>query len=137
MLLTSIFLPTVIVVIHSILNTVSLYYNTINTVPFHAVVQLLALWVFISVPLSIVGTLFGRNGKNLMGGPDSGTIARRANDFPCRVNSIPRPIPSSLGELLCSNEVYLLNMRSICLCFFFELTAFPLPVFYTLAKIIC
>mmetsp|Transcript_60433 Transcript_60433/g.70675 ORF Transcript_60433/g.70675 Transcript_60433/m.70675 type:complete len:692 (+) Transcript_60433:95-2170(+) len=96
MLFTSIFFPTVIVVIHSILNTVSLYYGTINTVPFHVVVQLLALWVFISVPLSIVGTLFGRNGKNLMGGPDSGTIARRANDFPCRVNSIPRPIPSSL-----------------------------------------
>lgn len=94
MLLTSVFLPTVSVVIHSILNTVSLYYNTINTIPFHAVVQLFALWVFVSVPLCVVGTLFGRNGKNLMGGIDSGKTVRRSNDFPCRVNSIPRPIPS-------------------------------------------
>jgi len=42
--------------------------------------KIFAIWLFVSFPLVIGGTMFGRH---LGGGAD----------FPCRVNSIPRPIP--------------------------------------------
>jgi len=70
------------------LNAIALSYGTINYIPFFALVKLFLLFIFISAPLCIVGTLAGRHGKT-----DSG---RMGGDFPCRVNAIPRPIPESV-----------------------------------------
>lgn len=80
--LTVLLLPTFTTITLSLLNAVSLYYGTINTIPFLVIVKLFLIWVFVSVPLCVVGTLLGRHSK----------IAQ----FPCRVNAIPRPIPDDV-----------------------------------------
>jgi len=91
MALTVFLLPTVTVAILSILNTVSLYYGTINTIPFLVIMKLFLLWIFVSVPLCIVGTLMGRHSSGGGGGAGGGK-----EHFPCRVNAIPRPIPEDV-----------------------------------------
>jgi transmembrane 9 superfamily protein 3 len=87
---TVLLLPTVTVTILSILNTVSIMYGTINTIPFLVIVKLFSIWVFVSVPLTIVGTLLGRHAGSAKTG------AGPLDHFPCRVNAIPRPIPEDV-----------------------------------------
>mmetsp|Transcript_12579 Transcript_12579/g.15825 ORF Transcript_12579/g.15825 Transcript_12579/m.15825 type:complete len:630 (+) Transcript_12579:263-2152(+) len=77
--ITILLLPTFCVSIVSVLNLISIWYDTINVIPFFAILKLFALWIFISVPLCIIGTLLGRH--------------TRHQGNPCRVNAIPRPIP--------------------------------------------
>lgn len=84
--LTVVLLPTATVLIYSGLNTVSLVYGTINSIPFSVIFKLFLLWVFVSIPLCVVGTLLGRHSNK-------GT---KATSFPCRVNAIPRPIPEDV-----------------------------------------
>lgn len=87
--LTVILLPTVSAVVLSVLNTVSLFYGTINSIPFSVIVKLFLIWIFVSVPLCVVGTMLGRHaGTGKTGGP--------LDHFPCRVNAIPRPIPDDV-----------------------------------------
>jgi len=80
MLLTVMLLPCACTVVIFTLNCVALYYDTINTLPLAVIAKIFAIWLFVSFPLVIVGTLFGRHisGKH---------------DFPCRVNAIPRGVP--------------------------------------------
>mmetsp|Transcript_15598 Transcript_15598/g.17992 ORF Transcript_15598/g.17992 Transcript_15598/m.17992 type:complete len:651 (-) Transcript_15598:76-2028(-) len=106
--LTVILLPTVVTAILTVLNTVSLIYGTINTIPFMAILKIFLLWIFVSVPLNILGTLLGRHAKIVGGG-----------QFPCRVNAIPRPIPEEvpwygkpsglipLAGLLCFGSIFI------------------------------
>eukprot|EP00934_Nitzschia_sp_Nitz4_P006050 Nitzschia sp. Nitz4//scaffold28_size193895//184749//186929//NITZ4_001693-RA/size193895-augustus-gene-0.299-mRNA-1//1//CDS//3329546066//6040//frame0 len=84
--LNVILLPTVTVVICSALNFISLMYGTINSIPFTVIVEVFLLWILVSVPLGVVGTLLGRHANK------GGT----ATSFPCRVNAIPRPIPDDV-----------------------------------------
>jgi len=83
--LTVLLLPTVTVLITAVLNTLSMIYGTINTVPFSVIVKLFLLWVCVSVPLCVTGTLLGRHANKVT-----------ASTFPCRVNAIPRPIPDDV-----------------------------------------
>jgi transmembrane 9 superfamily protein 3 len=83
--LTVIVLPVATVVIYSALNMISLIYGTINSIPFSVIFKIFLLWVFVSIPLCVVGTLLGRHANK-------GT----ASAFPCRVNAIPRPIPEDV-----------------------------------------
>jgi len=85
MLLTAVLLPTICGGIVLYLNAIALTYGTVNYIPFFALVKLFLLWIFISLPLCILGTLLGRNAKK--GG---------SSEFPCRVNAIPRPIPDEV-----------------------------------------
>mmetsp|Transcript_18342 Transcript_18342/g.25871 ORF Transcript_18342/g.25871 Transcript_18342/m.25871 type:complete len:677 (-) Transcript_18342:216-2246(-) len=87
--LTVLLLPTVVTLILTILNGLSLMYGTITYIPFFVVVKLFFLWIFVSVPLCVVGTLLGRHAR-------FGDAATGANHFPCRVNAIPRPIPEDV-----------------------------------------
>ena len=80
MLLTVLLLPCLAMMITMALNAVAWYYTTSNALPLSALLKIFAIWLFVSFPLVIAGTLFGRH----IGGK---------NDFPCRVNQIPRPIP--------------------------------------------
>ena len=84
--LTIALLPTVTVIIMVFLNFVSLIYGTINTIPFLVILKLFLLWVFVSVPLCVLGTLLGRHANQ----------SASATSFPCRVNAIPRPIPEDV-----------------------------------------
>lgn len=83
--LTVVLLPSAMLLIFIVLNSVSLMYGTMNSIPFMAILKLFLLYVFISVPLCVVGTLMGRHSS-----PGSTT------SFPCRVNAIPRPIPQDV-----------------------------------------
>jgi len=83
--LTVVLLPSVTCLIFVVLNSVSLAYGTISSIPFMVIVKLFFLYVFISVPLCVVGTLMGRHSS-----------AGSATSFPCRVNAIPRPIPQDV-----------------------------------------
>jgi transmembrane 9 superfamily protein 3 len=106
--LTVILLPTVATIILTCLNAVSLVYGTINTIPFMVILKLFLLWIFVSVPLCVLGTLLGRHAKLVGGG-----------QFPCRVNAIPRPIPEEvpwygkpqglipLAGLLCFGSIFI------------------------------
>jgi transmembrane 9 superfamily protein 3 len=85
MAMTVLLLPCVSVCILFGLNTVSLLYGTINSIPFLVLVKLFLIWIFISVPLCVIGTMTGRH-----------TSTGKALDFPCRVNAIPRPIPEDV-----------------------------------------
>jgi len=90
MALTVLLLPTVTVLILFSINTVSLFYGTINTIPFLVLLKLFLIWTFVSVPLCVAGTLLGRH---------AGSAAKNAgplDHFPCRVNAIPRPIPEDV-----------------------------------------
>jgi len=83
--LTVVLLPVLTVLIFVVLNFVSLMYGTINSIPFSVILKLFFLYLFVSVPLCVVGTLLGRHSSK-------GT----ASSFPCRVNAIPRPIPQDV-----------------------------------------
>lgn len=89
MALTVLLLPTVTVAILSFLNGVSLFYGTINSIPFLVILKLFLIWVFISVPLCVVGTMLGRHAS-------AGSAKGPLEHFPCRVNAIPRPIPEDV-----------------------------------------
>jgi transmembrane 9 superfamily protein 3 len=62
------------------INLVAISYQSARAIPFRTMVAVIAIWFFIVFPLTILGSILGRK------------WAARAN-FPCRVNSIPRPIP--------------------------------------------
>jgi transmembrane 9 superfamily protein 3 len=87
MALTVLLLPTIVGGALSVLNGIALVYGTIYYIPFLVLLKLFFLWVFVSVPLCIVGTLLGRHAK--LGG-------KKSDPFPCRVNAIPRPIPEDI-----------------------------------------
>jgi transmembrane 9 superfamily member 3 len=98
--LTVLLLPTITVCIVSVLNTVSLFYGTINTIPFLVIIKLFLIWVCVSIPLTVVGTMMGRHGAmssaNAAGRKASGASGGPLDYFPCRVNAIPRPIPEDV-----------------------------------------
>jgi len=88
MVLTVLLLPTVLGAVLTTLNGIALLYGTIYYIPFLVMLKLFFLWVFVSVPLCILGTLLGRHAK--LGS------AKGGDPFPCRVNAIPRPIPEDI-----------------------------------------
>lgn len=88
LLLTVALFPTVVVSILFALDIISISYGTINSLPPLVIVKLFFLWTFVSVPLAVVGTLLGRH--------QFGGFKKGAEKFPCRVNSIPRPIPEDV-----------------------------------------
>ena len=54
------------------------------------IVKLFLLWIFVSVPLCVVGTILGRHAKLVA------ATGKGGDHFPCRVNAIPRPIPEDV-----------------------------------------
>ena len=63
-----------------LINFVAMYYSSSRAIPFTTMLSVLSICVFVIVPLTLVGTVLGRN----MGGHA---------EHPCRVNPVPRPIP--------------------------------------------
>uniref|UniRef100_A0A7S1XWF6 Transmembrane 9 superfamily member n=2 Tax=Phaeomonas parva TaxID=124430 RepID=A0A7S1XWF6_9STRA len=82
MIFTILLFPCIIVGIVSCLNMVAMYYQTSNVLSFTVLLKLMGIWMFISFPLAVLGTLFGRH----WGGK---------NTFPCRVNTYPRDLPEA------------------------------------------
>lgn len=75
--------PGAVSLICGLINTLAIYYSSSRAISFYALLSIIALWIFICFPLTLLGTIVGRNW---------GSQA----DFPCRVNPIPRPIPEKV-----------------------------------------
>ena len=80
MVATALLFPVCCLAVVSFLNFIAISYATINVIPIGTFLMMIAIWLFVSLPLHIVGTMWGRK----MGGNA---------EFPCRVNALPRPIP--------------------------------------------
>ncbi|XP_065889624.1 transmembrane 9 superfamily member 3-like isoform X2 [Dysidea avara] len=63
-----------------IINFVAIYYHASRAIPFTTMVIVACICLFVVLPLNLVGAILGRN---LSGNAD----------VPCRVNTVPRPIP--------------------------------------------
>lgn len=78
--LTATILPSIAGGVLLSLNSIGLTYGT-HTIPTSAVVTIVVIWLVVVVPLTLGGTILGRQ----WGG---------ASDWPCRINAFPRPIPA-------------------------------------------
>lgn len=80
-------MPTALTAVALGINTLALFYQTSRVLPFLTMLAVFAIVVFIILPLNLIGAVLGRN----LGRGATGSGA--AN--PCRVNSVPRPIPAA------------------------------------------
>ena len=94
----------VVLLVTIVLNSVAVSYSSISAIPLSVCLKVLAIWVFVSVPLCVVGTISGRH------------LSVRYEP-PCRVNSIPRPIPVSVSWF--HNPVYLVPLTGVLPFFFY------------------
>ncbi len=80
MLATAALLPATVCSVAFLVNFVAVYYSATRAIPFTTMLVIVAIWGFVVLPLTLVGSVLGRN---MAGVPDA----------PCRVNPVPRPIP--------------------------------------------
>jgi len=80
MLVSAFFIPSIVCGTAFTINFVAIYYHASRAIPFGTMVAVSCICIFVILPLTLVGTILG---KNLAGVPD----------YPCRVNAVPRPIP--------------------------------------------
>ncbi|KAE8698661.1 Transmembrane 9 superfamily member 1 [Hibiscus syriacus] len=80
MILTACLFPFMCFGIGFTLNTIAIFYGSLAAIPFGTMVVVFVIWAFISFPLALLGTVVGRSWS---GAPNN----------PCRVKTIPRPIP--------------------------------------------
>ncbi|KAJ3282036.1 Transmembrane 9 super member 3 [Borealophlyctis nickersoniae] len=81
--LTAGLFPGTVGLIAFLINFVAISYTSSRAIPFGTMVAILAIWLFIVFPLTLVGAIFGRRWA---GQPN----------FPCRINPIPRPVPDKI-----------------------------------------
>ncbi|XP_001604363.1 transmembrane 9 superfamily member 3 [Nasonia vitripennis] len=80
MLLSAFMIPALVCGTAFFINFIAMYYHASRAIPFGSMVAVTCICIFVILPLTLVGTILGRN---LAGTPDA----------PCRVNAVPRPIP--------------------------------------------
>lgn len=80
MLVTGGLFPGVCFGIAFLLNFIAVGYGSLAAFPFGSIVAVLAIWGFISYPMTFIGTVIGKNWNG-------------AADNPCRINPVPRHIP--------------------------------------------
>ncbi|XP_057753357.1 transmembrane 9 superfamily member 1 [Arachis stenosperma] len=114
MILTASLFPFMCFGIGFILNTIAIFYGSLAAIPFGTIVVVFVIWAFISFPLALLGTVVGRNWS---GAPNN----------PCRVKTIPRPIPEKkwyLTPSVVSIMGGLLPFGSIFIEMYFVFTSF-------------
>ncbi|KZV49809.1 transmembrane 9 superfamily member 3-like [Dorcoceras hygrometricum] len=114
MILTASLFPFTCFGISFILNTIAILYGSLAAIPFGTMVVVFVIWAFISFPLALLGTVIGRNWS---GAPNN----------PCRVKTIPRPIPLKkwyLTPSVVSMMGGLLPFGSIFIEMYFVFTSF-------------
>ena len=114
MILTASLFPFMCFGIGFILNTIAIFYGSLAAIPFGTMVVVFVIWAFISFPLALLGTVVGRNWS---GAPNN----------PCRVKTIPRPIPEKkwyLTPSVISLMGGLLPFGSIFIEMYFVFTSF-------------
>ncbi|KAM7251836.1 hypothetical protein ACFE04_023719 [Oxalis oulophora] len=114
MILTASLFPFMCFGIGFALNTIAIFYGSLAAIPFGTMVVVFVIWAFISFPLALLGTVVGRNWS---GAPNN----------PCRVKTIPRPIPEKkwyLTPSVVSLMGGLLPFGSIFIEMYFVFTSF-------------
>ncbi|CAI9287162.1 unnamed protein product [Lactuca saligna] len=114
MILTASLFPLLCFGIGFVLNTIAIFYGSLAAIPFGTMVVVFVIWAFISFPLALLGTVVGRNWS---GAPNN----------PCRVKTIPRPIPDKkwyLTPSVVSIMGGLLPFGSIFIEMYFVFTSF-------------
>ncbi|CAH9109230.1 unnamed protein product [Cuscuta europaea] len=114
MFLTASLFPFMCFGIGFLLNTIAVSYGSLAAIPFGTMVVVFVIWAFISFPLALLGTVLGRNWN---GAPNN----------PCRVKTIPRPIPEKkwyLKPSIVSLMGGLLPFGSIFIEMYFVFTSF-------------
>ncbi|KAI3774486.1 hypothetical protein L1987_49044 [Smallanthus sonchifolius] len=114
MILTASLFPFLCFGIGFVLNTIAIFYGSLAAIPFGTMVVVFVIWAFISFPLALLGTVVGRNWS---GTPNN----------PCRVKTIPRPIPEKkwyLTPSVVSIMGGLLPFGSIFIEMYFVFTSF-------------
>ena len=97
-----------------LINFVAMYYRASRAIPFGTMLAIAAICLFVILPLTLVGTVLGRN---TCGQPNN----------PCRVNPVPRPIPEKKWFMEPSVIVFLggiLPFGSIFIEMYFIFTSF-------------
>lgn len=118
--LTTVLLPGVAFSTSTVLNFIAIAYGSMASLSATTILMIVAIWLFISCPLVLFGTILGRSTAVL-------------NDHPCRVNKTRRPIPyqrwysTPLSLVLFSG---LLPFGSIFLEVYFIFTSFWNYKFY-------
>lgn len=114
MIITASIFPFMCFGIGFVLNTIAIFYRSLAAIPFGTIVAVFVMWAFISFPLALLGTVVGRNWS---GSPNN----------PCRVKTIPRPIPEKkwyLTPSVISLMGGLLPFGSIFIEMYFIFTSF-------------
>ena len=114
MILTASLFPFMCFGIGFILNTIAIFYGSLAAIPFGTMVVVFVIWAFISFPLALLGTVVGRNWSGALNNP-------------CRVKTIPRPIPEKkwyLTPSVVSLMGGLLPFGSIFIEMYFVFTSF-------------
>jgi len=114
MALTAAFLPVVIFGLGFLLNFIAIGKRSLSSIPFSTMIVLVLIWSFIDLPLTLLGTILGKNWKGF-------------TKPPCRISSLPRPIPekkwfTELGLIIPMGGI--LPFASIFIEMYFILTSF-------------
>lgn len=80
MLMSAFLIPSCVCGTAFFINFIAIYYHASRAIPFGTMVAVTCICIFVILPLTLVGTVLGRN---LAGQPN----------YPCRINAVPRPIP--------------------------------------------
>eukprot|EP01089_Gocevia_fonbrunei_P013918 TRINITY_DN3680_c0_g3_i1.p1 TRINITY_DN3680_c0_g3~~TRINITY_DN3680_c0_g3_i1.p1 ORF type:complete len:360 (+),score=58.90 TRINITY_DN3680_c0_g3_i1:757-1836(+) len=80
MIFTSCLFPGFAFAVAFLLNFIALSYGSLNYIPFGSMVAVISIWLFLSVPLTFLGTVVGKNW--------SGKV-----ELPFRISQVPRQIP--------------------------------------------
>lgn len=107
-------LPSMVASTALAVNFVAISYHASRAIPFTTMLALIAIACFVILPLTLVGTIIG---KNINGQPN----------FPCRVNVVPRPIPEKrwfMEPAVISILGGILPFGSIFIEMYFILTSF-------------
>jgi transmembrane 9 superfamily protein 3 len=114
MLLTASLFPGVCFLVSFFLNFIALAYGSLAAIPFITMIILFLIWFFVSFPLTIIGTIVGRNWNGV-------------SDNPCRINPVPRQIPEKKWYMEPVIHIFLggiLPFGSIIIEMYFIFTSF-------------
>lgn len=120
MLLTASLFPLACFGTAFLLNFIAIGYGSLAAIPFGTMVAVVSIWIFLSFPFSLVGTIVGRNWSG-------------AADNPCRISPVPRPVPEKKWYLHPLVNIVLggiLPFGSIFIEMYFIFTSFFLYKYY-------
>ncbi|CAL1272135.1 unnamed protein product [Larinioides sclopetarius] len=114
MVMSAFLLPSLVCGTAFLINFIAIYYHASRAIPFGTMVAVTCICLFVILPLTLVGTVLGRN---LSGQPN----------YPCRINAVPRPIPEKKwfmepGVIICLGGI--LPFGSIFIEMYFIFTSF-------------